>query len=264
MVLVIRHGVAAGVASPPPPTFSWPDATNTGSSGTLTTWTGSRTISVAGTVFANRIVTGGLHVTAPNVTVRNCRINFFDGYGVLGDGANLTVEDCHITGPGATGASLAAIAGQGTFQRNNISATENGITTGGTGTVIRRNFIHNLLDGDPDPHYDGCEFKDGNSGSIIEENTIQSYDTSCIFVVTDFGSTSNMTMNYNCLVSEPSTIGPAYPVYFIARFGYTITNVTVTNNHVQRGAYGVYFNIENCAPSFSGNVDYLTGANIDP
>jgi hypothetical protein len=59
----------------PPPSSGWPDASNTGWSGTLTAYTGPLTITTPGTVIDSKIVTGTLLIRAANVTVTNSQVN---------------------------------------------------------------------------------------------------------------------------------------------------------------------------------------------
>ena len=75
-------------SSPSP--AAWPGADNTGPTGTLTAISRNMWVDEPGTVIENKVITGAVEIVAPNVTIRNSRIN---GYVMLYDGASLTIVD---------------------------------------------------------------------------------------------------------------------------------------------------------------------------
>src|SRR5262245_39356067 len=167
----------------------FPDSTTTGvPAGTaLTTYTGPKTISTDGAVIENKIINGGLVVTGDNVTFKNCRIIYNGWWGIdAGTAKNLTVQDCDIIGPGYAAESNAGILGSGTFLRNDISQSTNGIVLEDGSSVVKGNFIHDLASAGADPHYDGISVQGGQNGVLIENNTIIGRDTSDIIILDDF------------------------------------------------------------------------------
>ena len=235
----------------------FPDASTTGvPTGTvLTSYTGSMTITQNGTVIENKIIDGSLRITADNVIIRNCKINYNGMWGIDAEGAgNVTVKDCDIVGPGYNGDSNAAILGSGTFLRNDISRSENGIVLQGGASTVKGNYIHNLEDGSSDPHYDGISVQGGQNGVLIEDNTVIARDTSDIFIKNDFGPISNVTVNHNYLAGTPGI-----NVYVDGRAsGGPITGVSITNNYIEKGYYD-YYSVDNSSPTITGNIEYLPG-----
>ena len=113
----------------------------------LTTYTGPMTITTDGTVIENKIINGSLRVTGDNVVIKNCKITYNSWWGIDAEGANnITIQDCDIIGPGYNGDSNAAILGSGTFLRNDISKSENGIVLQGGASIVKGNYIHDLQD----------------------------------------------------------------------------------------------------------------------
>jgi len=245
---------------PPPPAGTFPpNASNTGvPAGTvLSAYTGPLTITAAGTVIDGKIINGSLRVSAPDVVIKNSQINFKGMWGVDGDGAkNLTVQDCDIVGPGSSADSNSAILGSGTFLRNDISKTENGIVLQGGKSVVKANYIHDLLDGGKDPHYDGISVQGGQDDVLIEGNHVTARDTSAIFIKDDFGPIKNVRVIGNYCDGNPG-----YQIYSDARGGKGgISGVQIKDNVLKKGGYG-YLSIENNSPVISGNMD-LSGKPI--
>lgn len=73
-----------------PPTTGWPNASNTGPTGTLTTYTGSLTITTANTVIDSKIVNGDLDIRTTGVVIRNSTVN---GTVSNGAGHSFTIVD---------------------------------------------------------------------------------------------------------------------------------------------------------------------------
>ncbi|MEQ1955506.1 right-handed parallel beta-helix repeat-containing protein [Mesorhizobium yinganensis] len=235
----------------------FPDASTTGvPDGTvLTSYTGPSTITKDGTVIENKIIDGSLIVSADNVIIRNCKINYNGWWGIDAEGAkNITIQNCDIVGPGYGGDSNAGILGSGTFLRNDISKSENGIVLQGGASTVKGNYIHDLEDGAGDPHYDGISVQGGQNGVLIEDNTVIGRDTSDVFIKNDFGPISNVTVNHNYLAGNPGI-----NIYVDGRAsGGPITGVTITNNYLEKGYYG-YYSVDNSSPVISDNIEYLPG-----
>lgn len=238
---------------PPSGSFAWPNASNTGvpSSVNLNAYSGPMKITANGTVIDGKIINGTLTVAAANVVIKNSRIQNFSYFGIDGDGAtNLTVQDCDIVGPGAGGTSNAGILGSGTFLRNDVSKSENGIVLAAGASTVKGNFVHNLENSGSDPHYDGITAQGGQNGVVIEDNYVDSRDTSAVFIKNDFGPVNNVRVNHNYLTG---TMG--FTVYSNGMAsGGAVTNISITNNVMKKGGYG-YFSVDNSSPLISGNVD---------
>jgi Ca2+-binding RTX toxin-like protein len=221
----------------------------------LTAYSGPETVTTDGTVIDGKIIDGSLRVTAANVVIQNCKITFDSWWGInAADATNITIKDCTFVGPGTSGDSMTAIMGSGTFLRNDISQVENGITLQDGSSVVEGNFIHDLADGGS-PHYDGIELHGGQSGVLIEGNTVLGRGTSDIFIKNDFGPISNVTVKGNFLAGDPG-----YNIYVDARAsGGSISGVSITGNIIEKGHYG-YYVTDDSSPIISGNTELLQGA----
>ena len=243
------------------PIAGFPDATTTGvPAGTsLTNYTGPMAITADGTVIENKIINGSLRVTGDNVVIKNCQITYDSPWGINAEGANnITIQDCDFVGPGLTGDSNAAILGSGTFLRNDISESENGIVLQDGASTVKGNFIHDLQDGAANPHYDGISVQGGQNGVLIEDNTVIARQTSDVFIKNDFGPINNVRVNHNLLLGDHDA--PSYPVYVYGNMPKgAVTNISVTNNVVEVGAYGGYFAVDQASPTISGNVQLSSG-----
>ncbi|BCH20829.1 right-handed parallel beta-helix repeat-containing protein [Mesorhizobium sp. L-8-3] len=230
----------------------FPDASNTGvPDGVTLTPSGSIVVTKAGTVLKNLDIKGDIYVMAPNVTIENCRIttSSWQGINTNGSASGLVVQNCEINGQGKMAGSY-GIMGHGTFIGNNIYGFENGIgLSGGSGGIVKGNFIHDLQAPGSDPHYDGIAIQGGQSNVLVEGNTVFARDTSNIFIKNDFGPISDVRVNNNYLAGDPGIM-----IYVDGRAsGGPITGVSITNNYMEKGYYD-YFSIDNSSPVISGNV----------
>jgi hypothetical protein len=201
------QGPTATPTQPPPANGCVkPDATNTGATGTLATYSGPTVLSTPGQTLQNVRVNGTLEVRADNVTISNVAAT---GGVFVNRARNTTVS--HLTGPG-----VATSSGSGlTVEYSNLGGVDDGDTltvTSDAGTyitsaTIRRNWIH-----DPQPagadHYDGIQVR-GASNVVVD--------------CTNFDLGTYRTQ-YNAAI------------YFeYANGGYS--NVVVTNNWLLGGAF---------------------------
>lgn len=251
------------VPPPPPPPVStgFPDATNTGPKGALTAYAGSMTISKAGTVIDSKKIAGTLTVTAANVIIRNCQIDFDNYWGIDGGGASgMQVLDCKITGKGNSGNNTGVLTGAaGVVKRCNISMVENGIVMQNGACVAEDNYIHDLKAG-PEGHYDCISVQGGQVNAVIRHNTLIGWDTSAVIIKCDFGPISGTLVENNLMKNQSSSQKFAYPVYSVkGNAGSTPTGTKVINNVIEKGAYGGYFSFEGTVTK-QGNLDYVTGA----
>lgn len=232
----------------------WPDSTNTGvPSGVTLTASGGFTASTAGATYSALNITGQVHITANNVTLKNSKVT----YAILGfvvnidDGVTGTiVKNTEINGVGTGNDGSCGIAGPGTFTANNIYNVENGICPTTGATTIQDNYIHTLV-ASGSPHYDGIQM-DGNMTNVtISHNTIYNANNAVSATMVDnyFGPISNITINNNIL------LGGGYSAYCDGSFTANVpSNIQYTNNHFGGAVYGdLYTN--NCTPTFTGNVD---------
>ena len=245
-----------------PARFGMPDATTTGvpAGTTLTAYTGPMTITKDGTVIEGMIIDGTLKIEASNVTIKNCIIKNYGWWGIDGEGAaNLTVLNCDFTASTSKDTN-AAILGSGTFIGNDISQSENGIVLTGGASVVRDNYIHDLFDNFGEPHIDGISVQGGQDNVLIEHNTIESWDTSAVFIKNDFGPINNITVRNNLMYGDADRGDPAATVYV---YGPNTTNVSITNNYVEKGNW-YYYATSNANPTISGNIEWNNKTDATP
>jgi len=241
-----------------PARFGMPDATTAGvqSGVALTPYTGPMTVTANGVVIENAIINGTLRVTGDNVIIRNCLVQNYGAWGVDGEGAaNIRIEHCDFIG--TAGATNAAILGSGTFTGNDIRNSDNGIVLQGGASTVRDNYIHDLRGGS-EAHIDGISVQGGQNGVVIEHNTVESWDTSCVFIKNDFGPINNITVRNNLLYGDADRGDPAATIYV---YGPNTTNVSITGNYVEKGNW-FYYATNNANPTISGNIEWNN--KIDP
>jgi hypothetical protein len=237
-----------------PGRFGMPDATTTGVTAgtTLTAYTGPTTISTPGTVIEGKIINGTLWVTAADVTIKNCVIQNYGYWGIDAErAANFTVQNCDFIASSSMDTN-AAILGSGTFIGNDVSNSTNGIVLTDGASVVRDNYIHDLRSISSDPHVDGISVQGRQNHVLIEHNTVESWDTSCIFIKNDFGPINDITVRNNLLYGDMDRGDPAATIYV---YGPNTTNVSITNNYVEKGNW-FYYATDNANPTISGNIEW--------
>ncbi|WP_219007588.1 T9SS type A sorting domain-containing protein [Aquimarina litoralis] len=177
-----------------------PSPDNTGTTGTLTEYTGATTITQDGTTLENYSINGTLNIRANNVTIKNCLIATSGIYGIRANYGHtgLLVENCEIKDM-----QSAAILGDNFTARNcNIW------NSGGDGIKPGNNFLiegcyFQKLGYKEDAHADGIQMVAGGNG-IIRGNTfdmpydVQGYRNSqCIIILTNNASIDNILIENN-------------------------------------------------------------------
>jgi hypothetical protein len=266
MVLVMRHSVLTAPASPVPPSVGLsvppPGAGVTGAS--RTAYTGTTFISTPNTVISRRNITGNIEVAANNVTFSDCLINGAGGFAIQAQaGSGLVVDHCTISGLNYNNSCI--LTGLNFTVTNCImTGYENAMSVQGQGGsgLIEGNYIHTLSGPPPDPHVDGIQMGDAGPGLIIRGNWIEAHNTSCIFMKTYAGIITGVTITGNTLINRPG-MQTSFTLYTDQTPGPVLSNITITNNRLQRGANG-YISQQGTVTGtvWSGNVDYITGASV--
>lgn len=249
----------------PAPQPRFPDASNTGvPEGTaLAAYTGPVNIP-NGTVIEGRRITKTVF-PGMDVIFRKCHFQVPAPFAIDSNGQNkrLTVEDCTFVGPGYSMPNNAAIAGSGTFLRNNISKYSNGMTLNTGKSVIKGNFIHTPESGGSDPHYDGIEVYGGQTDLVVEGNTILCTDTSGVYLSDNYGAIPNARIVNNYIATQPGRSKVASPIKLYGKHGGGVPNCLIEGNHIERGYYGWYIDADpSVTPTVRGNVDAVTGKPI--
>ena len=238
--------------------WNYPDASNTGPTGSLRESTGNITVSRRGAVIANRKINGCITVQASNVTIRNSEIRCND-YVIrhLNGNAGLLIEDVLIEcGHQPGDAGLATTSGF-TLRSSEVFGCENNVWVE-RDALIEDNYIHDTIPYDPatDPHTDSIQMPTPSSNIRIEHNTVYGgyVDRS------HFGNAAITSgASTNVIVTNNLLAGGGYSFYCPREPG----GFTWTNNRFSRifaNTVGGFGPVADCARhTNSGNVYHETG-----
>lgn len=225
-------------------TVSWPNASNTGPSGSLTTDTRtSITVSSDNTVIQNLNFTAGVTISinsgVKGTIIRNNRMIVHGFWAVDDAGINTYIGynyfDCSSVPAGNVSVGLACGGGARTsdadrcvYEFNNIFGSQDGIKAGQYHT-INDNYIHDLGVVPGDSHNDCIQFQD-YINITCTHNWLESPDTSCIIM----GGGESRPRCENILVQDNHFQGGIYCLY--GPQGGSVTNppsvnVQVLDNH---------------------------------
>lgn len=258
--LMASYGIAA-----PPSVASYPDATNTGTTGTLTTGpTSGVTLSTPGQVYDSMSVTGGpIIVSANNVTISNCKVASADAWGIhiLSGVTGCIISHCEVDGLGTgntIGIAYEPDANGGDVGYCNIHNCEDGVRPS-SNTNVHHSYIHDFASLADSGHYDGIEMDGGMHNIEISFNRIINAkgQTSCVQMNNNAGAIDSVSVHDNYLD------GGSYVFYVDAHFtANTMTNINVSNNVMGTGSFG-WAAINSATLTHAGNVDVVTGQKVD-
>jgi hypothetical protein len=259
-----------------PSACGFPDVENVGviPGTTLTPVNGTVTLSTPGQVYENKLVTGSISVTAPNVTIRNVKLVATDQYyGIRAFGwqhntDGLLVENVEIDLNGRTeikGIAFDGYTARKVFFHNGSDCAHfsSDVTIEDSLCVVGPDAND---DGVPDntsfcngpEHFDGFQ-SDGGSNIVLRHNTIRvpCGQTSAILMSTNTSGIRNVTIQDNLMA------GGGYTLYCNA--GPDVPNETVTGNRFARSYFskgGYWGHKTGCdaADVFSSNVWDDTGS----
>lgn len=230
--------------------------------GTQLTKSGSINITQANQVVENLDIAGSVVIRARGVVLRNCKISGGAYYLVQSrQDTSVEVHHCTITGTGASGPGQSGLDGTGHFHHNRITNVENGINIAGNGAIIEWNDIHALA-APASGHKDGIQADGSIDGLTIRNNRIDNPagETSAVMLDNYWGPIRNVEVFDNFLG------GGGFPAYVDGGFkgSANATNIAYRRNDMRKGGYG-YFYHDSVGTQYvrEGNVDYLTGANVD-
>jgi hypothetical protein len=254
----------------PAPTGSFPDASNTGVplGTTLTAYTGPMSVTTPGTVIDGKTITGEIDIDAPDVTIRNSKINGV--VRVWDDTTNsLLLEDTEID---CGGGNTAIGEANYTVRRANIHGCENGFDMN-QNIDVEDSYIHGLaIVGHDDGiqfaygHFENGHEVDGARNLRIVHNTIFGHDDSLSSADGSFGTSAiigNTARADDVLIQGNLMAGGAYTIYCLAG---PSTNYRVLDNHFStryKPSVGFYGPSAECFDDTqSGNVIDETGEPI--
>ena len=250
-VVAVTHSLAStgSIAA-----SAFPDATNTGYSGTLTDSSGGMTISTAGATVTGLHITGELTIDAADVTIRNCFVDNPDDYYVVyvtANATNVLIEDCELLG-GVNAQGALSGPGQWVARRLNVHGAADGVRLQ-NGCELYDSFVHDLATSS-ESHNDGVT-ADGYTGWRIQHNTIwnSNSQTSCTWVGDPRYDPGSGTFTDNLLA------GGGYAIYAGPA---TSDGLYVTDNHFSTKYYPDCGSVGVCAywsgtnTTWSGNTWY--------
>jgi len=263
--------------------FPGPDNTGVPGGITLTSYTGSCTISTAGTVIDSKIVTcGDLRITAANVTISKSEVR---GSITISEGssASVTIVDSFVN---ASGSYIYRSA----IESDNVTLNRTEVKGGIRGVYCRRNcnvtdsWIHGtVIDPNSDWHAGGIRLE---QGATLIHNTIAcdwypptAQDGGCSADLTgypDFAPIHHNTVDSNLIMANPGGLG--YCAYAGGTPGKpyssdptNATYVVFKNNVFQRGSNnkcGSYGPVTDFSSGRTGNVwqnnKWSDGATVSP
>jgi hypothetical protein len=237
---------------------SWPGPANTGPDlsqcpgGVLTTNSGSTTrtitVSTAGAVISCQNITGGLQITAQNVTIKNSIISY-DGGGVGGSGvininygASATIDHVELNGLDHTHACIwdegvkgSALAYSMVAKNVNCHDINDGIFSwwwssdknagAGSDFIIQDSYFHDFTENAANGHIDGYQTEGAQNGTITH-NTYLMRRAASDPTVSGGGMSSAISIWDGYNQSKPT--------------GLTAGNFTVSNNLLAGGGFTFY------------------------
>jgi hypothetical protein len=226
-----------------------PDATNTGvPAGTqLSAYSGSLTISTAGTTIDSKDIPDGLTIAANNVTIKNSKIhppsgvftnsrgereNDTMGIRINDSATGLKILNSEIYTSQEDG-YIGILGGNATVCGSHIHGYQNGMTIG-ENMMIQANYIHGLFatgTGGQVPHQDGIEVYSGSNTTIVGNTIMVNLpngtwldETNAINITAYQGNISNIVENHNWVGGGSYTLGVRQ------QNTSKYSNVTLTNN----------------------------------
>jgi hypothetical protein len=273
-----------------PHACGFPDATNTGvpAGVTLKTVPGQvssgpgwrynaadREVDVtgSGTLLSGLSVSGGINVSASNVTIKDDQVVTGGDFGIgLQHTSGVTVEDSTVRGlnrsAGRVGAGIGDVYGDSTgmvIENDNVSAFRCGVQV--SAGTITGNYIHDpgYIAGD---HTNGVIANGGAVPLIIYHNTILNNldQTDAVTINTEHvaGPVMNKTIEDNLLA------GGGYPIYGGTAFGHATADIVIENNRFDQAYYpkggqfgpAAYFDPAGTGNVWSGNTWISSGKTV--
>ena len=250
-------------AAYPPVVSGFPDASNTGvpSGTTLNPVTGDLSATSNNQVIQAQDVSGQIIINGfDGVTVKNCR-----AARILVAGANVTVQDCTITGSGAgndgiTVASPAELGGGAgppaadgfRLLRCNISGAENLLWLETSNSLVQDNWFHDPVGGGA-AHIDGIQVPQDAPQKV--NNTIRHnhFDMNLGTV----SSCCQFDCVTNFIIDNNRFSGGSFELYLLTRNGGQTSGCSVTNNVFVTNTFGGTVDEQTVTGlnTYTGNVD---------
>lgn len=222
------------------PVGEFPNAGNTGPTGTLTAYTGPTTISTPNAVIDSKTIGSALTINATGVIIRNSRLN---SALVVTGGGSVTVVDSLVDGS-SVGVNYSAIFnGNLTLRRTEVVGGVRSLECSRGNCLIEDSWLHGqLVPAGSDAHGDGFLNNGGNTGSITLRHNTLSCDSprmcsGSVAMYGDFGPVRDTLIEGNLFKASQSA---AYCLYGgnLSEKPFKATNVDIVNNTFERGPNG--------------------------
>lgn len=206
-----------------PSACGFPDATNTGASGSLVAMSGDMIITSPGAVIHDVAISGCVRVDAPNVTFHNVRITCASGGYSVDNGVVRGGNDAYDTGtttfdhvtiacPTAGGTAIGEARIHAVAV--NLSGCENGFDLD-TEIVLEDSYVHDLAKGGT-THSDGIQVWAGATNVVLRHNTMLVVGDTSAFITG--GRDPGLVITNNLLD------GGAYTIYCAGNTGQLTDN----------------------------------------
>lgn len=245
------------------PVSGWPDASNTGHSGTLTAYTSPCTIQTADLVIDSRDITcGQLLIQAPRVVVRNSK-----AIGIEVDyrypSASVTIEDSTVN-IGAS--SNSAVGGHDfTIIRSEILGGQHSVGTDGNATVVD-SWLHGQYNPDGQGFHNNAFITNGGANMTVRHNTLHCTPqpnstgggcTADLSLFGDFSQVSNVLVENNLFKANGGIAYCAYGGHQPAKPYPNSVGIRFLGNVFERGSNNkcaAFGPVTSFDPNAAGNV----------
>ena len=208
----------------------------------LSSYTGSLTITKAGTVIDAKQVRGRLVIAAANVVIKNSKI--LGGIDSDRSSASVTVVDSEIDG--GTGSAAAIGYRNITVQRSEITGGQHSVNCG-TNCVIEDSWLHDQhLPADESWHVNAFISNGGDNvvlrGNTVqctpEDNRVEGGCTADVSFFGDFSAITNVVVDANLFKATTGGYCGTFGYNAAKPYGKGATNIVVTDNVFEKGPRG--------------------------
>lgn len=213
-----------------PPAAGWPNADNTGPTGTLIIRNGGMTIGANDVVVENLDIRGCVEIRGARVQLRNVRVT----------GCTSGLGAVRVVSPGGViisnaeivcDSSIKGVVGEGfTLTRSEVRRCEDAVYIDRNANVIG-NYLHSLYENVADPHTDVVQVVNGGANVLIEGNFMSNRTSRPTSGYMGDGPTSNIVIRNNLIESGN------WVVYCSSSGSFTVTGNTIRVLSRDRGAW---------------------------